>query len=94
MLGCEGETGCGYSSEYVYGIAQGDTVFDPEGDGAYASPSPEPDPSTIYIYACDSSGVCNQFEESHPALVNCPVTFSTPAQCEVGCQSSENWCSI
>lgn len=40
------------------------------------SPAPTPPPTgPVYVYACDSGGVCNQFEEGHPYLFNCPVTF-------------------
>lgn len=47
------------------------------------SPSTSPDP--IYVYACDPGGVCNQYEEGHPALVNCPDTFPTSTLCEQNC---------
>lgn len=96
-LGCSGETGCGYDGEYVYGISQGAEVFDPEGDGNYFTgglPSPSPSGTPTYVYACDSSGVCNQFEEGHPVLNSCPTTFPTPSQCETGCIDPDNWCGF
>lgn len=85
-LDCDGVDGCGYGADYNYGVAAGTTVFDPDGEplpsptpvSSPVSPSPSSAPSPsgiIYVYACDNSGVCNQFEVGHPALVNCPVTF-------------------
>lgn len=97
-LGCDGETGCGYGQSYNYGIAAGVPVFDPNGPGevAQSTPTPTPipgggtptpapsSPTVIYVYACDSGGVCNQYEEGHPYLINCPVTFEQP-NCNAEC---------
>lgn len=83
-LDCDGPDGCGYGADYNYGIAVGVTVYDPDGEPlpspvsspVASSPSPSPTPAgPIYVYACDNSGVCNQFEVGHPTLVNCPVTY-------------------
>lgn len=47
---------------------------------AGTSPTPTPTPTStptgpVYVYACDFAGVCNEFEEGSPYLLNCPVTF-------------------
>jgi prepilin-type N-terminal cleavage/methylation domain-containing protein len=102
---CDTEQGCGYGEEYNYGIAAGTTVFDPDGEpivqpSPVSSPittsSPVPSPSSsepIYVYACDSAGTCNQFEEGHPALVNCPVTFPQ-SNCNAECGNPALRCSF
>lgn len=66
----------------------------PSGGGGGASPSPSGgggggDP--VYVYACDSGGVCNQYQEGHPFLVNCPVTFETVAQCNLQCGANPSY---
>jgi prepilin-type N-terminal cleavage/methylation domain-containing protein len=88
-VGCDQQTGCGYFTDYNYGVSVGVTVYDPNGtaaqnggdpspspSGQQSSPVPTPSPSgPIYEYACDSSGVCNRFEQGHPFLLTCPVTY-------------------
>jgi type II secretory pathway pseudopilin PulG len=89
-LGCDGAEGCGAASgiEYNYGIAIGVPLY---GGGAVAT-SPTPTPGPIYLYACDSSGVCNQFESGHPLLSTCPITFEQ-SNCQNSCASLANRCT-
>jgi prepilin-type N-terminal cleavage/methylation domain-containing protein len=91
QLNCQGADGCGPGAEYTYGISVGTSV---EGGSAPApaTPTPSSTPSgPIYVYACDSAGVCNQFEEGHPFLVNCPVTFPA-SNCNNQCVTVANRC--
>jgi general secretion pathway protein G len=80
-LNCDTDEGCGYDPGLNYGVSAGVPVADPTGvltggeDDGESSPTPTPPSGPIYVYACDSAGVCNQFQEGHPFLVNCPVTF-------------------
>lgn len=71
------------------------TPPDPDGTpDPTEEPSPEgTPPPIIYVYACDASSVCNQYEEGHPFLVNCPTTFPTIPDCTVGCQNPANRCN-
>lgn len=55
------------------------------------TPSPTTGP-TIYVFACDTAGTCNQYEEGHPYLYNCPVTFED-SNCNNACGNPANWCS-
>jgi len=89
-LGCDGAGGCGAASgvEYNYGIAVGVDIY---GGGALGG-APSPSPSPMWVYACDSSGVCNQFEEGHPLLGTCPITFEE-TDCQSSCASLANRCS-
>lgn len=81
QLGCDGPNGCGYGATYNYGVSAGVAVNDTTAPGAAqgggSTPSPSPSGSTgpIYVYACDNSGVCNQFAAGSPFLLNCPVTY-------------------
>jgi prepilin-type N-terminal cleavage/methylation domain-containing protein len=88
-LGCDGVGGCGAASgeEFNYGISVGVGLY---GGGAVVLPSPSPSPG--WIYACDSSGVCNQFLEGHPLLATCPITF-VETDCQSSCASVANRCS-
>jgi prepilin-type N-terminal cleavage/methylation domain-containing protein len=89
-IGCDQQTGCGYDSDYNYGIAVGVMVYDPNGTAAQNGGNPTPTPTVapssspasspsgpIYEYACDNSGVCNRYEVGHPALLTCPVTYQS-----------------
>jgi general secretion pathway protein G len=89
-LGCDGAEGCGAVSgiEYNYGISIGVPLY---GGGAPAG-SPIPSPSPGFLFACDSSGVCNQFEEGHPLLSSCPITFEE-TDCQNSCASMANRCT-
>jgi general secretion pathway protein G len=97
-LGCDEADGCGYGPAYNYGIAVGVPVRDE--DGTYVPPAatPVPTPATpnpsapIFVYACDTAGVCNQYEAGHPALQSCPVTFPQ-SNCNNQCGNGANWCS-
>ena len=90
-IGCNGLEGCGAASgvEYNYGIAIGVDLY---GGGAIGGSLPSPSPSPLWVYACDSSGVCNQFEEGHPLLSSCPITFEQ-TNCQNSCASLANRCS-
>lgn len=96
-LNCSGTQGCGYG--YNYGIAAGVAVADPNATplpSPLASPSPVASPSTpsgpIYVYACDTGGTCNRYEDGHPFLVNCPVTFPSN-NCNNECSNPVFHCS-
>jgi len=88
-LGCNGPEGCGAASgvEYNYGISVGVPLY-----GGGASEFPSPSPSPIWVYACDSSGICNQFQEGHPSLKSCPITFPQ-SNCQNSCASVSNRCT-
>jgi prepilin-type N-terminal cleavage/methylation domain-containing protein len=77
QLGCDSPSGCGYGPTTNYGVAQGASVLDPNTQWTDdTQPSvPTASPAVIYVYACDSGGTCNQYEQGHPYLLNCPVTF-------------------
>lgn len=51
---------------------------------AEPTPLPTAPPPPQYEYACDSAGICNQFDFGNPILFNCPVTYST-ANCDDQC---------
>jgi prepilin-type N-terminal cleavage/methylation domain-containing protein len=105
-VGCDGGGGCGYDADHNYGVASGATVYDPDGASwgiGEESPSPNPSGSPvsslapspsgpIYVYACDSGGTCNQFEEGHPFLFSCPVTFEQ-SDCNSECANPALQCS-
>jgi general secretion pathway protein G len=88
-LGCDGADGCGAASgvEYNYGIAIGVPLY---GGGVVGSPTPSPSPG--WVYACDSTGVCNKFEEGHEQLLKCPITFEEE-DCQNSCSSVANRCT-
>lgn len=95
-MGCEGEQGCGYG--YNYGIAAGVPVLDPT-----ASPLPTPTPPVpsptgiIYVYACDAAGACNRYEDGHPYLIYCPVTYKSTdcdGQCGNPAVRCGGWCFV
>jgi len=102
--GCLDSPGCGVGGSYNYGVSVGVPVviedYVPESTptptpAPTAVPTPTPAPSSpviIYVYACDSAGTCNQYEESHPFLINCPVTFPQ-SNCNNQCASIANHCS-
>lgn len=95
-LGCDGANGCGFSPDYNYGIASGVAVYSSDGE-AVATPPPTSAPQAtpsgpIYLYACDTSGVCNQYEAGHPALQACPVTFPQ-SNCNNECNNAALWCN-
>lgn len=101
QLACDGDTGCGYGSNYNYGVSAGVPVYDPDGvPPASPDPTPAPTPSPTYVYACvrgvDEHGqpnaTCNLFEENNPYLGDCPITFPNNGQCQLGCLDSVNWC--
>jgi general secretion pathway protein G len=77
----------GWGDEYNYGIASGTTVYDPDG----SSGSGGAVGGVVYVYACDSAGTCNRYEEGHPALYSCPTTFENPG-CNGQCGNSIYWC--
>jgi len=92
-IGCDQETGCGYFSDYNYGISVGVTVYDPNGTAALNGGDPDPSPSSqaspspsgpVYEYACDTSGVCNSYQQGHPFLLTCPVTYQS-SDCNSEC---------
>lgn len=89
-LGCDGEYGCGALAgpAYNYGISVGVPL---EGEG-YGIGTPTPTPSPIWVYACDSTGICNQFQEGHPLLSTCPITFQQ-SNCQNSCASQANRCT-
>lgn len=92
-LGCDGANGCGAESGdgYNYCITVGT-------DGScvgpnYEPPGGEPTPTPqIYEYACDSSGICNQYEVGHPDLLQCPITFEQ-SNCLNSCGNPANHCN-
>jgi type II secretory pathway pseudopilin PulG len=103
-LGCNTLMGCGPGITYNYGVSSGTAVFS---DGVVApssspgaspssspgSSSPGPSPSgIIYEYACDSAGTCNRYEQGHPFLISCPVTFEQ-SNCENACGNVANRCN-
>jgi hypothetical protein len=94
-LGCHSSCGCGYGEEYNYGSSAGiplnpgtcTPAATPAGTaapGSTATPAPTATPgggNVIYVYACDPSGKCNEYEEGHEALAKCPVTFPSSEAC-------------
>jgi prepilin-type N-terminal cleavage/methylation domain-containing protein len=79
-VGCSGADGCGFGPEYNYGISEGVAVYNADGTYTPATPAPTGGPQAtptgpLYVYACDTAGICNQFAVGHPALQTCPVTF-------------------
>lgn len=91
QLGCASSQGCGaeVGVEYNYAIAVGVPLNSP-GNEDVASPTPTPSPG--WVYACDSSGVCNKFSEDNPLLNTCPITFEE-VDCQSSCASEANRCS-
>jgi prepilin-type N-terminal cleavage/methylation domain-containing protein len=107
-LGCATSCGCGAGGDYNYGVSSGVTVVGdtssctpltssspvPSGSGGPgASSSPQPSPSPTFVYACDPSGICNEYEEGIPFLDTCPVTYQLESACESECSPvSPNRC--
>lgn len=89
-LDCDGPEGCGAVSgvEYNYGIAVGVDLY---GGGAVIA-SPTPSPFAEFVYACDSTGVCNKFNGDNPLLNTCPVTFEE-TDCQNACDLESNQCT-
>lgn len=91
-LGCNGITGCGYGSDWNYGISSGGSValpgFDP---GAMPTPTPAPPSGSN---ACDPGGTCNSYGNPVPPSKQCPVTYAS--NCTVDsvdqCQFLANRC--
>lgn len=89
-LGCDGPQGCGAVSgpQYNYGISVGVPLN--AGGVIIASPTPSPIPE--FVYACDSTGVCNKFAGTSPLLHTCPVTFDD-TDCSNACHLVSNRCT-
>lgn len=86
-VGCHPTLGCGNGSGYNYGIAEGATVYNPDGIAPIPSPSPlasagDPTPGSGN-YACDPDGICNYYGD--PGAAGCPVTFDQDNQCNNQC---------
>lgn len=107
QLGCAQPNGCGVGSLYNYGISAGVPVViegypiantpipsptTNPGGTTVPNPSIEPSPPIIYVFACDAAGTCNQYEENHPYLINCPVTFEQ-SNCNNACGDVVNRCA-
>lgn len=81
-----------FESPYNYGISVGV----PLGDFPIPVPTPVSSPASSpdtgpFVYACDASGVCNQFSITNPRLDDCPVTY-TQTNCSNACGDTANWC--
>ncbi len=89
-LDCDGPEGCGAAAgpQYNYGITVGVPLY---GGGVVIS-SPSPTPVPEFVYACDSTGVCNRFDGGNPILNTCPITFED-TNCESSCASLANRCT-
>jgi len=94
-LGCDGPEGCGADSgvEYNYGISVGVPLYGGGSILSYPSPSTgtSTSPSPMFVYACESSGICNQFQSGHPILISCPIIFQE-SNCQNSCASLANRC--
>lgn len=102
-LQCHGEEYCGWEEEcnssgdddsnYNYGVSSGGSaVLNPEvtpPPDPDASPSPSPSPYMDGQFACDSSGICNFYDD--PRGAGCPITFDD-SSCSYACGNSDNWC--
>lgn len=91
-LGCNGITGCGYGSDWNYGISSGGSVAAPGFDpGAMPTPTPAPPSGSN---ACDPGGTCNSYGNPVPPSKQCPVTYAS--NCTVDsvdqCQFPANRC--
>jgi prepilin-type N-terminal cleavage/methylation domain-containing protein len=83
-LGCDNECGCGYGASYNYGVSAGvpvttasclaNTLPSPSPEGSAdptQSPTASSSPEDNNVYACNSSGFCNQYSEGSPLLEGC-----------------------
>lgn len=86
-LGCNGITGCGFGSDWNYGISSGTPLalpgFDPS---ATPTPTPRPQPG---LNACAPGGFCSSY--SDPVAAGCPITFAD-SHCNNACGNPANWC--
>jgi len=92
-IGCDGINDCGFEIGYNYGISVGASLFGPNYELPAASPSPgvSPSPSGApgNLYACDSGGWCNKYQEGN----GCPVTFAS-SNCDNACGDPAVRCLI
>jgi prepilin-type N-terminal cleavage/methylation domain-containing protein len=90
-IGCDGPNDCGFEIGYNYGTSVGASLFGPNYEAPEASPSPGASPSTNpgNLYACDSGGWCNEFQEGN----GCPITFES-SDCDNACGDPAVRCNI
>lgn len=86
-LGCSPVAGCGYGTEWNYGVAVGGPLtasgFDPN---LVPTPTPQPAPGR---FACDPSGNCNAYGDPYGS--GCPVTYDQD-NCNNSCGNPANRC--
>ncbi|MCL4360230.1 type II secretion system GspH family protein [Patescibacteria group bacterium] len=103
--GCSPTEGCGYGTQWNYGISTAGLLTAPGFTPSYKiTPTPTvptPTPTPMFppgTYACDPSGTCNAYSNptacSGPGDPCCPVSFADKVQCQTQCPilGPSYWC--